>query len=93
MSCICDVSTTGLSNLFCERVTKLSMNFKEIISRDYGNSEKQNKVLEPSIIIINYCIIITIIINAHYNYIVELMHSTVIFLNTGSSRNTIRKKI
>ena len=73
MSSLCDVSTTGLSNLFWERVTKLSMNFKEIISRDYGNIEEQNKVLEPSIIIINYCIIITIIIIiiiTHYNYIV-----------------------
>jgi len=36
----------------------------------HGNFEEQNKVLELSIIIINHCIIIIIIINAHYNFIV-----------------------
>ena len=42
---------------FWERVLKLSTNFEEIISRSHGNFEEQNKVLEPSIIIINayYC--------------------------------------
>jgi hypothetical protein len=48
---------------------EFSINFKEILSHSHGNFEKQNKVLELPIIIINYCIII-IIINAHYNYIV-----------------------
>jgi hypothetical protein len=49
-------------------VLKLCINFKEILSRPHGNFEKQNKVLEPSTIIINYCIIIIIIIiiNAHH---------------------------
>ena len=42
---------------------KLSINsVVEIVSRANGNFEKQNNVLEPSIIIVNYCIII--IINA-----------------------------
>ena len=44
-------------------------NFEEILSHAHGNFEEQKKVLEPSIIIPNYCIII-IIINAYYNYIV-----------------------
>jgi hypothetical protein len=38
-------------------------NFEEIISRAHGNFQEQ-KVLESSIIIINYCIIT---INAYYN--------------------------
>ena len=33
---------------------KLSINFEEIISHAPGNFEEQNKVLEPSIIIINF---------------------------------------
>jgi hypothetical protein len=39
-------------------------NFKEIYSRALGNFEEQNKVLEPSMIIINCC---TITISAFYN--------------------------
>jgi hypothetical protein len=47
-------------------VPKLSINFEEILSREQGNFEEQNKFLEPSIIIINnYCIIIIT-----YDYIV-----------------------
>jgi len=46
---------------------KLFINFKEIILPANVNSEEQNKVLEPSTIIINYSIIIII---AYYNYIV-----------------------
>jgi len=42
-------------------------NFEEIILRADGNFKEQKKVLESSIIIINYCIII--IINAYYNYV------------------------
>ena len=42
---------------------KLSINFEEILSRVNGNCEEQNKVLESSVIIINYGIFI---INAHY---------------------------
>jgi hypothetical protein len=37
-------------------VPKLSINFEEILSRAHGNFEDQYKVLEPSIIIVNYCI-------------------------------------
>jgi len=44
---------------------KLSIYFEEIFSCALGNFEEQNKVLEPSIIIINCCIII----NAYYNHI------------------------
>jgi len=47
-------------------VAKMSINFEEIISRIHGNFEEQNKVSEPSIIIINYCITIIIIIIAYY---------------------------
>jgi hypothetical protein len=46
----------------------VSINFKETLSRAHGNFEEQNKVLEPSIININYCIII----NAYYNYIINV---------------------
>jgi len=40
------------------RVRKLFINFKEILSRAHGNFEKQNKVLEPSTVIIIIIIII-----------------------------------
>jgi hypothetical protein len=56
------------------RVPKLSTNFEGILWRDHGKSEEQNKVLEPSIIIINYCDVINAynsynyIINSQYNY-------------------------
>jgi hypothetical protein len=42
----------------------LSIYFEEILSGAHENFEEQNKVLESSIIIINYCIII----NVNYNY-------------------------
>jgi hypothetical protein len=48
---------------------KLSINYEDILSRAHGISEDQNKFLESSTIIINYCIII----NAH-NYIAQLMY-------------------
>jgi len=44
------------------RLSKLYINFEEIISRNHGNFEEQNKVFESFKIIINYCIIIIIII-------------------------------
>jgi hypothetical protein len=44
----------------------LPMNFKEILSDARGDFEGQNKVVESSIIIINYCIIIS----AYCDYIV-----------------------
>ena len=58
------------------------------------NFEEQNKVMEPSIIIVDYCIIIIIIITAYYNFIVQSMHNRItIFLIKASSRNVLRKKI
>ena len=39
---------------------KLSINFEEILSRVHGYFEKQNKVLEPTLIIINYCIVVNV---------------------------------
>ena len=43
---------------------KLSINFEEIFSCAHGNFDAQNKVLELSIIIIDY----SIIMNAYYIY-------------------------
>jgi len=48
------------------------MNFEEIISRAQGDFEEQNKVLEPSIIIINYCDIINPL-NPELNSICSLL--------------------
>ena len=50
------------------RTPKLSINLEEILLRAHWNFEEQNKVLDSSIIIINYRIII-IIIHAYCNYI------------------------
>ena len=44
---------------------KFSMDFEEILPRVHGSFEEHNKVLESSIIMIDYCIII---INTYYNY-------------------------
>ena len=70
---------------------KLPVNFEEILSRAHAFFEEQNKVLEPSIIIINYRVINTnayyncnCIMNTQYNYIVRQIKT--------SSRNEIRKK-
>ena len=49
---------------FCGRLQKPSINFAEIYPRAHGNFEEKNKVLESSVIIINYCVIIT---DALYN--------------------------
>jgi len=49
---------------FWGSLPKLSINFEEILSRAHGNFEEQNKVLEPSIIIIN----LFIITNSYYCY-------------------------
>jgi hypothetical protein len=43
------------------------INFGQNHSRAHGNFKEQNKVLDSSKIIINYCIIINI--NAYYNNI------------------------
>ena len=77
-------------------MTKLPINMKEILSPAHGNFEKQNMILEPSIIVIDYCIviiiIIIIIINEYYNYVLYIMHSTVTaFLQKAFSRKAIRR--
>ena len=43
---------------FWGRFPELSINFEEILSRTLWNFEEQSKVSEPSVIIINYCVII-----------------------------------
>ena len=43
---------------------KFYINVEEILLHSHGNFEDQSKVLEPPIIIINYCIIF---INAYHN--------------------------
>jgi hypothetical protein len=48
---------------FWGRVPKLYIHFDEILSRASGKCEEQNKVLQSSIVITNYCIIS----NAYYN--------------------------
>jgi hypothetical protein len=48
---------------FMGRVTNMTINSEKIILCAHGNFEEQNKVLESSIIIINYLIII---INKQY---------------------------
>jgi len=56
---------------FLDRVPKLALNFKEILSRAHGNFEEQNTVLVPSIIITDYFIIIIIIkayCDSQHNY-------------------------
>jgi hypothetical protein len=55
-------------------VFKLPVKFEEILSRDHGNSEYQNEVLGPFIIIVTYYIMM-IIITVHFNYIVTLITS------------------
>ena len=47
-----------------------SINFEKIHSRAFGNFAAQNKALEPSINIKNYCLIIIII--TYYNCIMQL---------------------
>ena len=44
-------------------VLRARTHFEEVLSRAYGKFEEQNMDLEPSIVIINYCIIL----NAYYN--------------------------
>jgi len=69
-------------------VHRLTINFEEIFPRPHGNTEEPNKVMESSIIIINYFVII----NTYYKYII--MHSRIIiFIINASSRNAIKKKI
>jgi hypothetical protein len=56
-------------------VPKRSMNLEEILSHTHENFEGHNKILESSIIIINYCIMRPVI-NAYYIDIV--IHSIII---------------
>ena len=66
----------GWRTFFWGRVPKLSIDLEEIFSRAHGKFEEQNKVLESSIIIINYYVII----NKYYNYCrlftITLRHTT-----------------
>jgi len=55
----------GLRETLWARMPKFFLNFEEILWRTYGNFEEKNKVLNSSIIIINYCFII----NTYYNYV------------------------
>jgi len=76
---------------FGELGPKLSINFKESIWPTHGNFEEKNKILDLSIITMNYLIII---VNVHYNDIVKLIHRIIIiFLIKSSWRNAIRKKM
>ena len=61
------VHIPGLAILIKERA-HIIVNFEETLSRVHRKFEKRNNVLQPSIMVINYCIII--IINAQYHYIV-----------------------
>ena len=49
---------------------KLSMNFEEILSLAHGTFEEKHRVVELSIIIINYCIIINACYNC--NFVIKL---------------------
>jgi hypothetical protein len=68
-------SRTELEN-FIEGASQIGQ-FKQSLSRGHGNFEDQNTFLEPSIIIINDCIII----RAYYNCTVQLIHSIIIILH------------
>lgn len=67
----CGLSWNRSGECFGGRVLKYCINFEEIPTRAVCYSEEQrNKVMMFSIIIVNYCIIIVIIINAYFIYIV-----------------------
>jgi len=70
-------------------VIKMSISFKEILSGGHGSFEEQNKVLEPVMIIINYCIII---MNAFYNCTISAQYNYIFVIN-ASSKKTKRKKM
>jgi hypothetical protein len=53
--------------------------FRMYFSRAYGNIVEENKVLESSIIIIKYCMII----NAYYNYVINMLDNYYVS-NTGN---------
>jgi hypothetical protein len=59
---------------------KLSTKSKEILARAHGNFEEHNKVLESTIIIINYCIIN---VSAYYNHIINAEYNYYISYNKG----------
>jgi hypothetical protein len=68
---------------FLREGAKIYINFEKILPHVHGNSDEQNKALEPSITIMSYCIII---INACYIYIVKLTHSIIVtFIIKASS--------
>ena len=71
---------------------EFSIKIEKILSRAHEDFKEQNTVLESSIIITNY----SIIINAYYSYNVQLIHSLnyyIIFLIKVSYRNAVRKNI
>ena len=57
------------------------------------NFEEPNKVLGPSIIIINYIVIVIINTCYNYNYIINLQHNYHIYLKKTFSKNAIRKQM
>jgi hypothetical protein len=59
---------------------KMYTKFKEILARVHANFEKHSKVLESSIIIINYCIIN---ISAYNNHITNAEQNYYISHNKG----------
>jgi len=71
------------------------VNFEETLSRVRGKFEKQNNALQPSIIIINYCVIallLLFIIIMHfiivlYNKCIVLLLYYIVLLKKFSSRN------
>jgi len=75
---------------FLREGAQFYINFEEILSHVHGNFDEQNKALEPSITIINYCIIT----NLCYIYIAKLTNSLIItIIIKASSWNAIRKKM
>jgi len=66
----------GWRTLFWGCVPKLSIDLEEIFSRAHGKLEEQNKVLEASIIIINYYVIINKYCNYCRLFTITLRHTT-----------------
>jgi hypothetical protein len=73
--------SASLANLLWAR-SQIVYKFKIILSRAHGNFEMQSKVLEPSIIITNYCIIIS---NTYFNYTINAQYK-------GLIEECVRKK-
>jgi hypothetical protein len=63
------ISKPELAELFEGTCLTVNINFEEILLPAGEKLEEQNNLLESSIIITNYCIII--IIKSYYNYIIN----------------------